>query len=56
MKYFHMIFHLLKRYLDQNLNLNYANEITAHTIFNTNFFKFIINFHFYDTFIKKTFS
>ena len=51
-----MIFHLLKRYLDQKLNLNYAIEITEHTIFNTNFFKFIITFHFYDTFIKKSFS
>ena len=37
-KYFHMIFHLLKYYQDQNLQFYYLVEKITSTNFNINFF------------------
>ena len=45
-----MIFHMVKYY--QKFSFDYVIEVIAWTIFNMNFFKFIIAFHFYNTFIN----
>ena len=37
-KYFCMTFHLLKYYLNQNLDFNYVIKIITCAIFNVNFF------------------
>ena len=42
-KYFHITFHLMKCYQNQNLQIYYVIEIIICTIFNTNFSKFIFS-------------